>query len=520
MKQTVKTNIGQIAEIGENAENAEETAQATERAEFGLDGLVADVNIPRGTVVLAATPIGNTGDASARLIALMEGADIVAAEDTRRLYALANRLGIRVPGRVVAYHDHNERDKADGLLDQVEQGATVLVVSDAGMPTINDPGLAIVRRAIERGLPVTCAPGPSAVLDALCLSGLPTDRFCYEGFLPRKHSERVQHLRALKSERRTIVFYETLHRIDESMADLLDVFGPNRKMALCRELTKDYEQIRRGTIAEIRQSVVDDPPRGEMVLVIAGASEEEADAAAPATLSIEDLAVLSVDRAQEDNLRIKDAISQVVAEHPLSDGSLANRKQVYNAVLAMKLIASGTVHFQRFQQYPQRFGNTRPADLRKIFQHCRRRRRIGDQPLAQLRRIFRDMPQHILRGVGAARHQRRQFDRRRRRFYQCPLPRVRLIFRRCATSFVAFAMVSMLFMSLPMTFATFRALFISLACRAPRLCRRLPCLSRLSRLPWFFRRPLRFTHIRHCFPSIVRKTGVPVARCEYGWPPA
>lgn len=336
VKQTVKTNIGQFAEIGENAENAEETAQATERAEFGLDGLVADVNIPRGTVVLAATPIGNTGDASARLIALMEGADIVAAEDTRRLYALANRLGIRVPGRVVAYHDHNERDKADGLLDQVEQGATVLVVSDAGMPTINDPGLAIVRRAIERGLPVTCAPGPSAVLDALCLSGLPTDRFCYEGFLPRKHSERVQHLRALKSERRTIVFYETLHRIDESMADLLDVLGPNRKMALCRELTKDYEQIRRGTIAEIRQSVVDDPPRGEMVLVIAGASEEEADAAAPATLSIEDLAVLSVDRAQEDNLRIKDAISQVVAEHPLSDGSLANRKQVYNAVLAMK----------------------------------------------------------------------------------------------------------------------------------------------------------------------------------------
>lgn len=336
VKQTVKTNIGQIAEIGENAENAEGTAQATERAEFGLDGLVADVNIPRGTVVLAATPIGNTGDASARLIALMEGADIVAAEDTRRLYALANRLGIRVSGRVIAYHDHNERDKADGLLDQVEQGATVLVVSDAGMPTINDPGLAIVRRAIERGLPVTCAPGPSAVLDALCLSGLPTDRFCYEGFLPRKHSERVQHLRALKSERRTIVFYETLHRIDESMADLLDVLGPNRKMALCRELTKDYEQIRRGTIAEIRQSVVDDPPRGEMVLVIAGASEEEADAAAPATLSIEDLAVLSVDRAQEDNLRIKDAISQVVAEHPLSDGSLANRKQVYNAVLAMK----------------------------------------------------------------------------------------------------------------------------------------------------------------------------------------
>ena len=302
----------------------------------GLDALVSGTNVPQGTVVLAATPIGNTADASARLIALLERADIVAAEDTRRLYALAIRLGVHVNGRVVAYHDHNERDKSDGLLDQVETGATVLVVSDAGMPTINDPGLAIVRRAIERGLPVTCAPGPSAVLDALCLSGLPTDRFCYEGFLPRKHSERVQYLRTLRSERRTIVFYETLHRIDDAMADLLDVFGPNRKMALCRELTKDFEQIRRGTIAQIRQSVIDEPPRGEMVLVVAGASEEEADAAVPASLSIEDLAVLSIDRAREDNLRIKDAISQVIAEHPLADGSLANRKQVYNTVLAMK----------------------------------------------------------------------------------------------------------------------------------------------------------------------------------------
>ena len=226
------------------------------------------VTIPAGTVVLAATPIGNVGDASARLVALLERADIVAAEDTRRLYDLARRLGVYVNGRVIAYHDHNERDKADGLLDQVETGATVLVVSDAGMPTINDPGLAIVRRAIERGLPVTCAPGPSAVLDALALSGLPTDRFCYEGFLPRKHSERVQYLRTLLPERRTIVFYETPHRIADSMDDLLDAFGPNRPMALCRELTKDYEQIRRGPIDEIRQSVIDDPPRGEMVLVI------------------------------------------------------------------------------------------------------------------------------------------------------------------------------------------------------------------------------------------------------------
>ena len=283
-----------------------------------------------------ATPIGNVGDASARLVALLERADIVAAEDTRRLYDLARRLGVYVNGRVIAYHDHNERDKADGLLDQVETGATVLVVSDAGMPTINDPGLAIVRRAIERGLPVTCAPGPSAVLDALALSGLPTDRFCYEGFLPRKHSERVQYLRTLLPERRTIVFYETPHRIADSMDDLLDAFGPNRPMALCRELTKDYEQIRRGPIDEIRQSVIDDPPRGEMVLVIGGASNEEAEAAAPSTLSVDDMAVLSIDRALEDGLRIKDAIAQVVQEHPLADGSLANRKQVYAAVLKIK----------------------------------------------------------------------------------------------------------------------------------------------------------------------------------------
>ena len=333
-------------ELNEQRDAEQSVAQVSERND-GNDGIDAGepaasqtresaVAIPAGTVVLAATPIGNVGDASARLVVFLERADIVAAEDTRRLFDLARRLGVYVNGRVVAYHDHNERDKADGLLDQVETGATVLVVSDAGMPTINDPGLAIVRRAIARGLPVTCAPGPSAVLDALALSGLPTDRFCYEGFLPRKHAERVQYLRTLLGERRTIVFYETPHRIADSMDDLFDAFGPNRPMALCRELTKDYEQIRRGPIGEIRQSVIDDPPRGEMVLVIGGASSEEAEAAAPSTLSVEDMAVLAIDRALEDGLRIKDAIAQVVQEHPLADGSLANRKQVYAAVLEIK----------------------------------------------------------------------------------------------------------------------------------------------------------------------------------------
>lgn len=288
-----------------------------------------------GKVVLAATPIGNMGDASSRLINLLETADIVAAEDTRRLYDLANRLGVHVSGQVIAYHDHNEHNKADGLLDKVEQGNTVLVVSDAGMPTINDPGLAIVRRAIERDLPVTCAPGPSAVLDALALSGLPTDRFCYEGFLPRKSGDRQQHLRSLFSERRTIVFYEAPHRIAESMEDLLAVFGADRKMALCRELTKDFEEIRRGTISQICKSVENDPPRGEIVLVIAGASDEEIKQR-NIDLSVEQLAQMSYDLSQNEGLRIKDAITRIVSQNPLSDGSFANRKEVYAACLNIK----------------------------------------------------------------------------------------------------------------------------------------------------------------------------------------
>lgn len=288
-----------------------------------------------GKVVLAATPIGNMGDASSRLINLLETADIVAAEDTRRLYDLANRLGVHVSGQVIAYHDHNEHNKADGLLDKVEQCNTVLVVSDAGMPTINDPGLAIVRRAIERDLPVTCAPGPSAVLDALALSGLPTDRFCYEGFLPRKSGDRQQHLRSLLSERRTIVFYEAPHRIAESMEDLLAVFGADRKMALCRELTKDFEEIRRGTISQICKSVENDPPRGEIVLVIAGASDEEIKQQ-NVDLSVEQLAQMSYDLSQNEGLRIKDAITRIVSQNPLSDGSFANRKEVYAACLNIK----------------------------------------------------------------------------------------------------------------------------------------------------------------------------------------
>ena len=261
--------------------------------------------VPGGTLVLAATPIGNVGDASTRLAALLESADLVAAEDTRRLYDLANRLGVRVSGRVVAYHDHNEDHMADPILDQVSDGACALVVSDAGMPTINDPGM----------------------------SGLPTDRFCYEGFLPRRHSERLRHLRSLRNEPRTMVFYETTHRIDQAMEDLEEVFGADRPMALCRELTKDHEQVRRGTLAQIVESLTQDPPRGEMVLVVAGADPDQVRAESPEVLSDQALAALAKRRADEEGIRIKDAIAQVVAEHPLPDGSLPNRKKVYAATL-------------------------------------------------------------------------------------------------------------------------------------------------------------------------------------------
>ena len=215
------------------------------------------------------------------------------------------------------------------------------------MPTINDPGLTIVRRAIERGLPVTCAPGPSAVLDALALSGLPTDRFCFEGFVPRKQSDRVRRLRSLLTETRTIVFYETPQRIARTMDAFAEVFPPSRPMVLARELTKDYEEVRRSTVADLRQSVIDDPPRGEIVLVLQGASEEELRAAVASgadggeAFDVDRLAREADDLSRRDGLKPKDAIAATVQAHPYADGSLANRKDVYAAMLRLRQKAVG-----------------------------------------------------------------------------------------------------------------------------------------------------------------------------------
>ncbi|MGA8788233.1 MAG: 16S rRNA (cytidine(1402)-2'-O)-methyltransferase, partial [Paenarthrobacter sp.] len=228
-----------------------------------------------GRIVLAATPIGNVGDASSRLIELLATADIVAAEDTRRLHRLVTALGVEVSGRVISYHEHNEVAKTGELLDHVRAGKTILMVSDAGMPAVSDPGFRLVEGAVAAGLTVTAVPGPSAVLTALALSGLPTDRFCFEGFLPRKSGERNSRLADLADERRTMVFFEAPHRLEVMLRALHERFGAERRVAVCRELTKTYEEVIRGTLRELLEWAENNEVRGEIAVVVGGAPEQE-----------------------------------------------------------------------------------------------------------------------------------------------------------------------------------------------------------------------------------------------------
>ena len=225
---------------------------------------------------MAATPIGNTGDASARLRAGLERADVVAAEDTRRLRALARRLDVRVGGRLLALHEHNERVRTAELLEEARAGRSVLVVSDAGMPSVSDPGYRLVVAAADAGVPVTVAPGPSAVLTALVVSGLASDRFTFEGFLPRREGERRRALEALAAERRTMIFFESPRRVHQTLGAMAEVFGVRRRAALCRELTKTHEEVRRAVLGELVEATVGSV-LGEVVIVVAGAP------AAPAT---------------------------------------------------------------------------------------------------------------------------------------------------------------------------------------------------------------------------------------------
>ncbi len=232
-----------------------------------------------GAIVLAATPLGNAADASPRLIHLLEHADVIAAEDTRRLHRLASTLGITLGGQLVSYFDGNERERAVELADRAAAGARVAVVTDAGMPSVSDPGYRVVAEAIARGVPVTAVPGPSAVLTAIALSGLPVDRFCFEGFLPRKGGERAARVAALAAEPRTMVFFEAPHRLAAMLDALAAGLGPDRAAAVCREMTKTYEEVRRGSLGELAAWALGEV-RGEITVVVAGASADQARAAA------------------------------------------------------------------------------------------------------------------------------------------------------------------------------------------------------------------------------------------------
>ncbi|GAA2235694.1 16S rRNA (cytidine(1402)-2'-O)-methyltransferase [Rarobacter faecitabidus] len=271
-------------------------------------------------IVLAATPIGNSRDASARLVELLATADVIAAEDTRKVRDLARRLGVAMQAELISHHEHNERDRVDALLDSAEAGKLVVVVSDAGMPTVSDPGFPLVAEAARRGVALTVAPGPSAVLTALALSGLPTDRFTFEGFLPRKEGDRRKLLAALADEARTMVFFESPHRIDKSLADMAAAFGADRAAAVCRELTKTYEEVLRGEIGALVKDV--GTPRGEYVIVVSGATREQ-------TVDLEQLARRVLDLVA-DGVRLKEAASAV------AEAAGAAKRDVYEAALAAR----------------------------------------------------------------------------------------------------------------------------------------------------------------------------------------
>lgn len=274
-----------------------------------------------GTVVLAATPIGSAGDATANLRALLAQADVIAAEDTRTLRTLLHRIGVTPSGTLVSYHDHNERERAGELVRRAGEGATVAVVSNAGMPTVSDPGYRVAAAAHEAGVPVTALPGPSAVLTALAVSGLATDRFCFEGFLPRKQGERLRVLREVSDERRTMVYFSSPHRLAAELADAADALGPDRPAAVCRELTKRHEEVRRGGLAELA-TWAGEGVRGEITLVIAGAE--------PVAASTPEEAAAEAITLAEGGLRLKDAAAQVAERTGLG------KRAIYEAALALR----------------------------------------------------------------------------------------------------------------------------------------------------------------------------------------
>jgi 16S rRNA (cytidine1402-2'-O)-methyltransferase len=278
---------------------------------------------PHGVLVLAGTPIGNVEDAPPALGRELAAADIVAAEDTRRLRRLASALGAYIGGRVVSYFEANETARTSELIEALVAGARVLLVSDAGMPSVSDPGYRLVEAAVAAGIRVTVAPGPSAVLAALAVSGLPVDRFCFEGFLPRRPGERTRRLAALAAEERTLVFFESRHRIAATLMAMRDAFGEQRRAAVCRELTKTHEEIRRGSLSELAAWAAEGGVRGEITVVVAGAP-----GAAPVTTA-EAAAAVVADR-EAAGMDRKDAIAAVADESGLP------KRDIYAAVVARR----------------------------------------------------------------------------------------------------------------------------------------------------------------------------------------
>ena len=269
-----------------------------------------------GRLVLAATPIGDADDATPRLRSLLETADVIAAEDTRRLRRLVATLGVTVSGRVVSCHEHNEADRAASLVEAVLAGQTVLLVTDAGMPAVSDPGYRLVEAAIAAGAPVTAAPGPSAVLAALAVSGLPTDRFCFEGFLPRKPGERAGVLAGLAREPRTMVFFEAPHRLAVTLAAMVEAFGAERPAAVCRELTKTYEEVLRGPLSQLLEWARGSDVRGEITVVVGGA--------APVAVDPQALVVEVLERVDAGE-RLKDVARELAGRHQVAARDLYDR---------------------------------------------------------------------------------------------------------------------------------------------------------------------------------------------------
>ena len=271
--------------------------------------------------MLLGAPLGNPEDASSRLRTELARADVIAAEDTRRLRRLLSELDLVPTAAITSYFEANEVGRTTTLLEQLYDGKRVAVITDGGMPSVSDPGFRLVKAAVDAGIAVTCAPGASAVTTALALSGLPCDRFCFEGFAPRKDGERARLFASLAEERRTMVFFESPRRVAETLRAMAAALGVERPAALCRELTKTHEEVRRGGLAALAEGAEADPPRGEITLVIAGWTGPDASEATPEAMAaaVADLEATGMER--------KAAMKQVAVTYG------GSRRDVYEAVL-------------------------------------------------------------------------------------------------------------------------------------------------------------------------------------------